>query len=476
MTIKHNHSSQGFLKVNLLAVILFFIGTALTFELKAQEKPNMIVYLSDDLGYLDVSVYGAEVVKTPTLEKLSEEGMTFSNAFVASPSCAPSRAALLTGLMPARNGAETNHSFPTKGIPYLIQNLKENGYSVYAFGKVAHYGGNKKCGFDFHHDQQVNLYQNISQYFDSTKVEGPVCIFVGDRRPHVWWTEEMDYAPEEVDLPPYFIDTKTTREHRARYYTDVSGMDSEMGQVLEYLGKMMGENILTLFTSDHGAQWPFAKWNLYDAGIRTPLIVKWPGVIEPGSKTAAMVSWVDILPTMLDISGSKIPADLDGKPFTDVLKGKTDQFRNLIYTTHSGDGNFNVYPIRSIRDESYKLIINLVPNALHTNHSDILRKDGAGAYWDSWDEEAVHNPLATAIVQKYFVRPEMEFYDLANDPNEQYNLADDAKYQALIGKMESQLKRWMEEQGDQQKVYHKPYPANGPKPNANTIEKRKNDQ
>ncbi|WP_229239671.1 sulfatase family protein [Echinicola soli] len=435
----------------------------------------MIVYLSDDLGYLDVSVYGADVVKTPILEKLSDEGMTFDNAFVASPSCAPSRAALLTGLMPARNGAEVNHAFPKPAIPYLIGQLKDNGYSVFAFGKVAHYGGNEKCGFDFHHDEQTGLYDNISGYFDSTKVEGPVCIFVGDRRPHVWWTDKLDYDPKKVDLPPYFINTKSTREHRARYYTDVTGMDGEMGQVLDYLDEMLDDNTLTLFTSDHGAQWPFGKWNLYDAGIRTPLIVKWPGKITPGTRTKAMVSWVDILPTLLDVSGSEIPHNLDGKSFSEVLKGNTNDFRDVIYTTHTGDGNFNVYPMRSIRNERYKLIVNLIPNAYHTNHSDILRKDGAGAFWDSWDDQAAQDPLAAAVVQRYFVRPAVEFYDLANDPNEQHNLANELAYQPLVTKMKKQLDNWMVAQGDEQKLYKQPYYFPGPKPNGKTIQERKNE-
>ncbi|WP_229683335.1 sulfatase family protein [Echinicola rosea] len=474
MTFPALMSGGGFRVLSLFGYC-FLLTVFIFFKSEARQQPNMIVYLSDDLGYLDVSVYGAEVVKTPVLKKLSQEGMTFDNAFVASPSCAPSRAALLTGLMPARNGAEVNHAFPKPEIPYLIDMLKDNGYSVFAFGKVAHYGGNEKAGFDFHHDEQVNLYKNISGYFDSTKVEGPVCIFVGDRRPHVWWTDRMDYDPEEVDLPPYFINTKSTREHRARYYTDVSGMDGEMGQVLDYLDKMLDGNTLTLFTSDHGAQWPFGKWNLYDAGIRTPLIVKWPGKITPGARTDAMVSWVDILPTLLDVSGSEIPKNLDGRSFSEVLKGNTDHLRDEIFTTHTGDGNFNVYPMRSIRDDRYKLIINLTPNAYHTNHSDILRKDGAGAFWDSWDEQAAQDPLAASVVQRYFVRPAVEFYDLANDPNEQHNLANEAAYQPLVAKMKKKLDHWMEAQGDEQKLYKQPYYFPGPKPNGTTIQERKNE-
>lgn len=449
--------------------ILFLISSVNSFALNPEDKPNFIIYLSDDLGYKDISVNGAKVVKTPAIQKLSDEGITFSNAFVASPSCAPSRAALLTGLMPARNGAETNHAFPSPDVPYLIPTLKANGYKVLAFGKVAHYRGNAKCGFDYHLDQQVNLYENISAYFDTANINKPVCIFVGDRRPHVRWTRHMDYDIDEVDLPPYFIDTKETREHRSRYYTDVTGLDSEMDSVLAFLNKQLGNNIMTLFTSDHGAQWPFGKWNLYDAGIRTPLIVKWPGKIDAGSKTDAYVSWIDILPTILDVSGAKIPKSLDGKSFGKVLKGKSDHFRKEIYTTHSGDGKFNVYPIRSIRTEEYKLIWNLVPNALHTNHSDILRNDGAGAYWDSWDEKAKTDSSAAMIIARYYQRPAWEFYNLEEDPNEQVNLIMDSKYKPVIEKLKGKLENWIDEQGDEKKVFQEIYPVTGPKPDASTF-------
>lgn len=452
-----------------LIKVFLFLFLGLEIQAQQTEKPNIIVYLSDDLGYLDVSVNGAEVVKTPVLQQLSKEGMSFQNAFIASPSCAPSRAALLTGLMPARNGSETNHSFPNPGIPYLIKNFKANGYNVFAFGKVAHYGGNDKCGFDYHKDEQVNLFKNIKHFFDSAAVQGPTCIFIGDRRPHVGWTKQMDYQPEEVDLPDYFIDTKLTREHRARYYTDITGMDSEMGQVLDYLSPIFGDNTLTLFTSDHGAQWPFGKWNLYDAGIRTPLIIKWPEKIKAGSRTTAMVSWVDILPTLLDISGSSTPEGLDGKSFAKVLEGKTDHFRQEIFTVHSGDGKFNIYPIRSVRTERYKLIINLFPDAYHTNHSDLLRKDGAGGYWDSWDKKATVDPHAAAIIKKYYQRPAVEFYDLKNDPAEQTNLIHEAGYQENIKELQLRLEAWLASQGDQMKAHRKPYLLEGPIPTATTI-------
>ena len=115
-------------------------------------------------------------------------------------------------------------------------------------------------------------------------------------------------------------------------------------------------------TSDHGGQWPFGKWNLYDDGIRTPLVIKWPNKIMANTITDAMVSWIDILPTILDLTSSESEENIDGKSFLRVLMGKTENFRDEIFTTHTGDGVFNIYPIRSIRTKRYKYIRNLLPD------------------------------------------------------------------------------------------------------------------
>ena len=120
---------------------------------QAQEKPNLVLFLTDDLGREDISPYGEREIRTPNMQKLADDGLTFENAYVASPSCAPSRAALLTGLMPARNGAEANHSKPRAEIKKWPAYLKESGYEVVAFGKVSHYKYTADYGFDhFEHD------------------------------------------------------------------------------------------------------------------------------------------------------------------------------------------------------------------------------------------------------------------------------------------------------------------------------------
>ncbi len=433
-------------------------------------KPNIIIYLADDLGWKDVGFNDAKVVKTPNLNKLASEGIFLKNAFVASPTCAPSRAALLTGLMPARNGAENNHTYPKEGINLLTSNLQQNGYKIYAFGKVAHGRMNANCGFDFYHKQSINLEKNIKDFFFKTDVDSPICVIIGDRRPHVPWTDKIIYDTEKVDLPPYFIDTPETRENRARYYSDITGFDKSLGKILEFLDIKLGKNTITIMTSDHGGQWPFGKWNLYDDGIRTPLIIKWPKKILANSISDAMVSWVDIFPTILDLTRSKSQENIDGKSFLKVLMGKSENFRDEIFTTHSGDGVFNIYPIRSVRTKRYKYIRNLLSDCYHTNHSDLLRKDGAGGYWNSWDESSKQNIKSENLILKYHIRPKEEFYDLLLDPNEQNNLITCKSLSKEIIKMSKKLDKWMEKQNDQEIIIYSPYPISEGLPEKKKIE------
>lgn len=425
--------------------------------------PNLVVFISDDLGLFDTSVYGSADSITPTMDRLAATGMTFHNAYVASPSCCPNRFSLLTGLMPARHGAHPNHSQVKEGTKFLFPLLKRLGYQIATFGKVAH-GRRDFPGADFNSPRPTDMSENVIEWFKSAEIDGPVCLTVGDRRPHVSWIKEATYDPDAITLPSYFIDTPETREHFARYLTDITGMDAEMGRIYKIAQEKFGDNFLFLFTSDHGGQWPRGKWNLYDLGTRIPLIVTWPGHVAEGVQTDAMVSWVDIVPTLIDAAGGDVPWDIDGRSFLGVLSGKSSSHRDKIFTTHTGDGMMNIFPIRSVRIGNYKYIHNLRPGAYHTNHSDRLRKDGAGAFWDSWDEAAKTDSRAASIVKGYYTRPEFEFFDLEQDPLELNNLADDPEYAAKRDELRAELAGWTKAQGDDRKPHRKPYPVSEPLP------------
>jgi len=418
-------------------------------------RPDLVVFLSDDHGLLDSTPYGATDVRTPNMQRLAAEGMTLTRAFIASPACAPSRAAMLTGLMPARNGAENNHTYKREGIRSLPEHLVSLGYEVAAFGKVAHGNDAPRHGFT-HHDKNYDAH-TVEQYLNARDATKPLCLFVGTRDPHVPWAPNDGYIPKKLTLPPTFVDTPETREFRARYYTDVSLADRDLGEILDLSRLKLGTNILFLYTSDHGSQWPFGKWNLYDAGIRTPFIAAWPGMIPPGTRSDAMVQWIDLLPTLIEFAGSTPPVGIDGRSFADVLRGKRATHREVIYTTHSGDGIMNVYPIRALRTADWKYILNLHPEFAHTTHIDQAAGAGDGwRYFREWAWSAQTNSGAAKVVKRYNERPREELYDLRADPNELRNLAADPQQAARLAQMRAQLEAWMKKQGDKLTVFNQP--------------------
>ena len=240
------------------ASICLALPCLLAASLHAATLPNIVVFISDDLGRLDTSIHGSKDVRTPTMDQLAAGGMTFDNAYVASPACCPSRFSLLTGLMPARHGAHPNHSKVKPGTKFLPPILKTMGYHIASFGKVAH-GNRDFAGLDFNSPRRTDMSKEVVKHFNATQIDGPICLLVGDRRPHVPWTKEMKYDPKNVNLPPFFIDTQETREHWARYLTDIERMDEEMGRVLEFAKEKFGDNFIFLFTSDHGGSGPLAN-------------------------------------------------------------------------------------------------------------------------------------------------------------------------------------------------------------------------
>ncbi len=437
-------------------------------SLYAAEKPNMLLFIADDHGFEQSEPYGSNSVLTPNMQIAADMGLVFDCAYVASPASGPSRGALLSGLMSARNGAISNHRTPMPQTQTMISTLKAQGYEVVAFGKVAHSDKQADmCDFDMYNMSVNNDYISVAlkKYLDQRSSTKPICVMVGDRRPHVPWTGERTYDPSKMEIPSYLIDTPETREHWAMYQSEITAMDSSIGRVREIFNNYLGnENYLFVYTSDHGAQWPFGKWNLYERGVRTPLIVSWPGHIEAGGRTNAMVSWIDLIPTFIDLAGGKSPEGIDGESFAEVLRDPKSKHRDEIHTTHTSDGTMNLYPIRAMRDKEFKYIRNLRPDCYHSNHSDIQRKENSGEYWFSWEELAKTDSHAAEVIEKYYKRPAEELYNLEDDPQETNNLANDPKYSTKLEEMRSKVDSWITSQGDKLPLPPKSYPLAGPTP------------
>ncbi|MEM6472800.1 MAG: sulfatase [Planctomycetota bacterium] len=434
-------------------------------ENSRSDPPNIVVYLADDLSFRDVSVYSQRGVSTPGLETLAADGMTFDYAFVASPSCAPSRAALLTGLMPARNGAEENHSQPSEAVTKLPKTLKKLGYQLAAFGKVAHSKSAKNYGFEIIEAAKdiPILRTKVESFLNQRDDPRPLALFVGTSNPHVPWPSETSIDANSIQLPPTFVDTPRTRVQRSRYLQEVKDLDSYLIELRALAKRLIGPDHIFVFSSDHGAQFPLGKWTLYDEGTRVPMLVSWPGKISGGRRSNAMVSWIDLLPTLIDLSGGEAPRGIDGRSFANVLLGKTDSHRDVVFTTHSGDRMMNVYPIRSVRDARFKYIRNPHPEFAFTTHIDLLLRETSGDYFTDWTEKAKSDADAAHKVARHHGRPLEELYDCESDPHEQRNLANDPAFADRKNAMSQKLDRWMKSQGDNVTVFHVPLMLDEPK-------------
>ena len=432
---------------------LLTLATALAAAAPEAKPPNVVVFLVDDMDLSSCSPYVATPrdVPTPAMARVAADGMMMTHAFVASPSCAPSRAALLTGLDPMRNGAMFNHSRPAPGVKLWPAYFRELGYETAAIGKTAHYAQVTSYGFDhashftYHDDACVEAAVDWLAKRESTK---PLCLIVGTNWPHVPWPRRSALPPEQAALPPTLVDTPATRAALTHYASAVANADRDLGMLYDAAREHLGPDTAFVFTSDHGAQLPFGKWDVYDAGVRTPLIVAWPGRIAPGSRSDAIVSWIDVLPTCLEIAGAKVPEGLSGRSFLGVLTGKADHHRDEVFLTHSGDLPMNRYPLRAVRTRGWKYIRNLDPDAEHHTHIDRGAAGDGRLLWDSWVDAAGSDRDDAATVARYLRRPAEELYDLKADPHEFRNLADAPEQAAVKAELREKLDRWMASQGD----------------------------
>ncbi|MBZ4191949.1 sulfatase [Niabella sp. 3A5MI-3] len=426
-------------------------------------KPNIIIIMADDLDSRQLSCYGGVNLKTKNIDRLAEEGLKF-NAIIASEAmCVPTRASLFTGLYPAHHGAYQNHKPVYNDLKSVCHYLKSAGYRVGLTGKnhvtkpVTVFPFDIIPGFEPNCVSPTNAYflDSIKQYI---RQQQPYCLFVMSINPHAPWTvgDPDAFDPKQLKLPAHWVDTDLTRKQFCKYLAEVRRLDDEVGDVLNLL-KETGEdkNTIVIFLGEQGPQFPGGKWNLFDNGQKSSMIVRWPGVVKPASETDAIVQYEDITPTLIDIAGGSPVKSLDGRSFKQVLEAKTAEHRSVAYGIHNNIPEGPAYPIRSIRDHQYKLIMNLRPDSAYYIKYMMNTKREELA-WTTWVAKAAHSAADQKLVERIAHRPALEFYDLKADPYELNNLAGQAQYGEQIRSYQSELLKWMKEQGDTGAAMDKP--------------------
>jgi len=464
-------------------LLLFFVLVAISFGCKNQaneseELPNILWITCEDMSPR-LACYGDSTVATPNIDRLASEGMLYTNAFSISGVCSPSRSALITGCYPTTIGTlhhrttsvENPKSDPyvavpppdVKGFPEFLRKADyyctNNAKTDYQFGlpftiwdesnRKAHWR-NRPEGKPFFavfnsnrtHEGWVFRQESWLQMVDEYKKDGNMG-FYNYAKSMLNIDREKFNDPLDVPIPPYYPDHVEVRTDVARQYDNIMKMDEWVGELLGQLEKDgLTDNTIVFFYSDHGTCLPRGKRWMYDSGIRVPLIIKWPGKIEPGTVTDQLVSFIDFAPTVLSLAGIEKPDYIQGRIF---LGAHREDPRDYIYAARDRcDEGFDM--IRAVRDKQYKYIRNYHPEILYTQPLNYTDKSTA---MQVMRELNLNGELKGA--EKLWwepVKPAEELYDVLNDPHEIGNLAEQDEYTEVLIKMLSALENWREETGD----------------------------
>lgn len=425
---------------------------------------NVLLIVADDHGY-DLSCVGSRV-RTPALDRLAGEGTLFTEGHASVSSCSSSRATLYTGLYSHTNGmyglAHDVHNFSlledVRTLPWM---LKQHGYATALVGKLhvkpeaqldydawllPEQSGNRDVAAMGHAAGQWMRAQGGKPFFltmaysDPHRAGDPSQF--GNTRD---WPEvaRQRYRVDEVTVPPHLPDLPGVREDLAQYYEAVSRMDSGVDILLrELAASCHADDTLVIYLSDNGRPFPGAKDNLYREGIHLPLIVRAPGVKRRGLRNRAMVSWIDITPTILDWAGVAPPAGyrylpLPGRSLLPILQQDDPAGWDEVFATHSFHEIDQYYPTRSLRTRRYSYFLNLQPSLRVPIASDV-------ALSPSW-KAITGTPgarLGKRTLDAFEHRPAEELYDLDADPDEVVNLAGDAAHARALDALRQQLAHW----------------------------------
>ena len=470
-------------KYFLILCALIFIASGCTNSVEDKDsvpsiqqstRPNIILMVADDHGKDAIGAYGNPVIKTPNLDKLAATGTRFNRAFCTTASCSASRSVILTGLHNHANGhyghMHTYHHFSAfeevRSLPVLLEEL---GYRT---GRIGKYHLAPESVFRFQEVFQgsarspVEMANNVQEFISEESTQ-PFFLYFCFSDPHRGggFAEELPHAPDrfgnkkepdtypgvaevkynmdEVIVPPFLPNTPETKAEVAQYYQSISRLDQGVGQLLDHLakaGKM--DNTFIMYISDNGMAFPGAKTTLYEAGMNLPAIAKMPNQ-KDARVSEAMISWADLTPTILDVAeGLKQDSIFHGQSFLPALKGE-EMNRNEIYASHTFHEVTMYYPMRVVRGDKYKLIVNFASGLEYPFASDLFESK-------TWQSVLSNNltTLGEKPVREYLNRPKFELYDITADPYETKNLAEEKQYSEVLNNMITKVKSFQTSTND----------------------------
>ena len=435
-------------------------------SLHSAERPNILFAIADDWGWPHAGSYGDPVVKTPTFDRLAKEGALFRHAYVSSPSCTPSRGAILTGQWHWRlEGAGNLWSvFPDKYDTYP-ELLARAGYVTGVSSKGWGPGRTQRKG----RQPAGSRYKNFRAFMKNRESGKPFCYWLGSSDPHRGYAKGsgvksgMDLS--KIKLFAHFPDSNEVRSDVADYYFEVQRFDSLVGdaiKVLEESGEL--DNTIVVMTGDHGMPFPRCKSNNYDSGARVPLAIRWPSKVKAGTVVNDFVSLVDVAPTFYQAANLNVPSNVSGRSLLSLLVGKDKSDRS--YVLHGKERHvpgqegkdMGGYPTRAIRTHDFLYLHNFRPDRWPAGTPNYQKAAIKGA----WLSDCDNGPTKTYMVENrdkdahhrglyelaFGKRPATELYDLKKDPDQLVNIAADSAYAETVKKLKAHLFAELEKTND----------------------------
>ena len=429
-----------------------------------ERRPNVLLITADDLG-LQLSAYGETRIETPELDRLASSGAFFDVAHVTQASCSPSRASLLTGLYPhahgqyglvnANAGFKLHESLTGRTLPALLSSA---GYRTGVVGKV-HVAPASLLPWDHQGPKDARNVRSVAAevagFLDEAAAgSAPFFLMVNFTDPHVFrlsakrfgYETSVDGIPEAPIEPSeetlfsfQGVDAPEQRERVAGYLNGVLRLDAGVGLVMRALeDRNLSGSTLVIFCGDHGPPFARAKTTCYEAGLRVPLLVRWPGMAA-GVRSRALVSTVDVMPTILDAAGIEPPEELHGVSLAPLLEGEAapSSWRSHLFAEYHFHGRRPFVPRRSIRGERFKLIENLRAGEASPGTG----IDDDTAFEIVWSERYDGSPARRAF-EVFADPPARELYDLEADPDEWINLSGDPRYAEIEAALKEALDAW----------------------------------
>jgi arabinogalactan endo-1,4-beta-galactosidase/arylsulfatase A-like enzyme len=452
---------------------------------KAIGPLNVLLIFAEDLG-LQIGPYGESQISTPGLDRLASEGTTFENAYCTSATCSSSRASLFSGQYPHQTGhlglADYGYSL-RPGTTVFPALLKGAGYQT-------------GISYKIHVSPESSIRRHFDKFYDSKRITKRDQTDEKDWQAHLRYFRE--FLSERDPAKPFYYQAQTHDTHEpfsrgrfhsapdldgyrtvkpgeirpldsfgndikrtdwlnrdlAEYYNSIQRVDALVAGLYDILNEkgLLG-NTVVLFSSDHGPSFGRGKLSVHELGVKVPLIARWPGKGEaPPRRVNSLVSLVDLAPTFIEIAGGAPVQEFAGKSLVGQMRGasRPADWRTHLVTEYHSHTTVDWWPMRSIRDGRHKLIVNVLAGTDAGNY--ILEGGRVQGEGDSADLNAglasgkgsISNTIYTRMKQP----PRFELYDIARDPGETVNLADDAKHRPVMDRLIEELRKWQKETHD----------------------------